>query len=169
MRKGKRSMDLKLLKETWKLRTFGVLKIPLVFYCAPRVVEISDEAVEIVIPLNYRTKNHLGSMYFGVQAVGADVSGGLLAMNRILETGNRVNLVFKDFRAEFLKRPEGDVHFRSTDGAKVRALVDRALASGERENATVEIVATCPSKLGAEPVGRYFLTISLKRKRDSKS
>jgi acyl-coenzyme A thioesterase PaaI-like protein len=157
-------MDLKLLKETWKLRAFGVLKIPLVFFCSPKIVELSEDAVEIVIPLNYRTKNHLGSMYFGVQAVGADTAGGLLAMNRIIETGNRVSLVFKDFHAEFLKRPEGDVHFRSEDGKKMRALVDRALASGERVNETVEIVGTCPSKLGKEPVGRYRLTVSLKRK-----
>ena len=157
-------MDLALLKETWKLRAFGFLKIPLVFFCSPRIVEMTSDVVEIVIPLNYRTKNHLGSMYFGVQAVGADVSGGLLAMNRIMETGNKVNLVFKDFRADFLKRPEGDVHFRSEDGAKVRALVDKALQSGERETATVEIVGTCPSKLGNEPIGRYFLTLSLKKK-----
>lgn len=157
-------MDLKLLKETWKLRAFGLLKIPLVFFCSPKIVEMSEDAVEIMIPLNYRTKNHLGSMYFGVQAVGADTAGGLLAMNRILETGNRVSLVFKDFHAEFLKRPEGDVHFRSEDGKKMRALVDRALATGERVNEIVEIVGTCPSKLGEEPVGSYRLTVSLKRK-----
>lgn len=157
-------MDLMLLKETWKLRAFGILKIPLILYCSPRILEMSDDVLEIVIPLNYRTKNHLGSMYFGALAVGADVSGGLLAMKRIVAMGNRVNLIFKDFRAEFLKRPEGDVHFRSTDGAKVRALVDRAIASGERENATVEIVATCPAKLGSDPIGRFYLTISLKRK-----
>jgi len=159
-------MDLRILKETWKLRAFGALKIPLVFFCSPRVVEMTDDVVEVVIPLNYRTKNHLGSMYFGVLAVGADVSGGLLAMNRIMDSGNKVNLVFKDFRAEFLKRPESDVHFRSADGAKVRALVDQAMKSGERENATVEIIATCPKKSGSEPIGRFFLTISLKKKRE---
>jgi acyl-coenzyme A thioesterase PaaI-like protein len=157
-------MDMKLLKETWKLRAFGMLKIPIVFFCSPRIHEMSEDALEIVIPLNYRTKNHLGSMYFGVLAVGADVAGGLLAMNRIIDQGNQVNLIFKDFRAEFLKRPEADVHFRSTDGAKVRALVDRAMKTGERENETVEIVATCPKKTGIEPVARFFLTISLKKK-----
>jgi acyl-coenzyme A thioesterase PaaI-like protein len=157
-------MDLALLKETALLRAFGLFKIPLVFYCSPRVLELGDEVTEISIPLNYRTKNHLGSMYFGALAIGADVAGGLLAMRRIQETGNRVGLVFKDFRAEFLKRPESDVHFRSTDGLKVRALVDRALASGERENETVEIVATSPKTSGSEPIGRFFLTISLKKK-----
>lgn len=105
-------MDLRILKETWKLRAFGALKIPLVFFCSPRIVEITDDVVEVMIPLTYRTKNHLGSMYFGALAVGADVSGGLLAMNRIVAKGNLVNLIFKDFRAEFLKRPEADVHFR---------------------------------------------------------
>jgi acyl-coenzyme A thioesterase PaaI-like protein len=156
-------MNLKLLKETALLRAFGLFKIPLIFYCAPRVVELGENATEIVIPLNYRTKNHLGSMYFGAIAIGADVAGGLIAMRLIQEGGNQLGLVFKDFRAEFLKRPTADVHFRSDDGPKMKALVARAMATGERENETVEIVASCPS-LSPEPVARCFLTISLKRK-----
>ncbi len=155
-----------LLKETWKLRAFGFVKIPLIFFCSPRLVEMTDEAVEMVIPLSYRTKNHLGSMYFGALAVGADVAGGLIAMRLIQKSGERINLIFKDFRAEFLKRPEADVHFRSVDGAKMKALVARTIASGERENETVEIIATCPSKFGNEPVAKLYLTISLKRKSD---
>ncbi|MBC7384954.1 MAG: DUF4442 domain-containing protein [Cryobacterium sp.] len=162
-------MDFHLVKETWKLRAFGFLKIPLIFFCSPKLIEMTDDAVEMVIPLNYRTKNHLGSMYFGALSIGADIAGGLIAMRLIQKSGNKVSLVFKDFRAEFLKRPEGDVHFRSTDGAKMKQLVDLALATGERENDTVEILATCPSKLGEEIVARLYLTISLKKKTERKS
>jgi acyl-coenzyme A thioesterase PaaI-like protein len=162
-------MDFSLLKETLKLRAFGFVKIPLIFFCSPRLVEMSDDVVEMVIPLNYRTKNHLGSMYFGALSIGADVAGGLIAMRMIQKAGNQVNLVFKDFRAEFLKRPEGDVHFRSTEGAKVRALVERTMASGERENETVEVIATCPSKSGNDPVAKLYLTISLKKKAPRKT
>ena len=161
-------MDFTLVKETIKLRAFGIVKIPLIFFCSPRLVEMTDDVVEMIIPLNYRTKNHLGSMYFGAIAIGADTAGGLIAMRLIQRAGNQVNLVFKDFRAEFLKRPEGDVHFRSVDGAKVKALLDRTMASGERENETVEVIATCPSKSGNEPVARLFLTISLKKKAPKK-
>lgn len=157
-------MDLTLLKETIKLRAFGFLKIPMIFFCSPRLIELSDDAVEMVIPLNYRTKNHLGSMYFGALAVGADVAGGLVAMRMIQNGGNKVSLIFKDFRAEFLKRPESDVHFRSVEGAKVKALVERTLATGERQNETVEVIATCPKKFGTEPVAKLYLTISLKTK-----
>lgn len=161
-------MDFTLVKETLKLRAFGFLKIPLIFFCSPRLVEMSDDAIEMVIPLNYRTKNHLGSMYFGAMGIGADVAGGLIAMRLIQKTGNQVSLVFKDFRAEFLKRPEADVHFRSNDGAKVRALVERTLASGDRENETVEVIATCPKQFGMEPVARLYLTLSLKKKNPRK-
>jgi len=157
-------MDLTLLKETINLRAFGFLKIPMICFCSPWLIELSDDAVEMVIPLNYRTKNHLGSMYFGALAVGADVAGGLVAMRMIQSSGNKVSLIFKDFRAEFLKRPESDVHFRSVEGEKVKALVERTLATGERQNETVEVIATCPKKFGNEPVAKLYLTISLKTK-----
>lgn len=155
-----------LWKETWKLRGFGLLKIPLIFFCSPRLAEYSDSRVEVIFPLNYRTKNHLGSMYFGALSIGADVAGGLAAMREIQKTGNRVGLVFKDFEAQFLKRPEADVHFVSTDGGAMIELVQKALETGERVEGAVNIVAYCPKKLGDEPVAKFKLTISLKRKRD---
>ena len=157
-------MNFEQLRETFLLRAFGFLKIPLVFYIAPRVLELGEERVEIKVPLNWRTKNHLGSMYFGTLCTAADVAGGLIAMKQIQKKGNTVNLVFKDFHAEFLKRPDADTHFISEDGKTVKELVERAIASGEREEATVAIHATCPSKYGDEVMARFKLTISLKKK-----
>ena len=46
------------------------------------------------MPLRRRTKNHLGSMYFGVLAVGADITGGFLAMEPIQESGRNITLNF---------------------------------------------------------------------------
>jgi len=151
------------LKQNFLLQGFGWLKIPLVAFVGARVVDVDDRRCEVRIPLNYRTGNHLKCMYFGVLCTGADIAGGLLAMELIRETGNQVNLLFKDFTAEFLKRAESDVHFVSEDGEKVRALVRKAMETGERVNETVEITATCP-KIGLEPVAKFKLTISLKKR-----
>jgi acyl-coenzyme A thioesterase PaaI-like protein len=157
-----------LIKETLFLRAFGWTKVPLIFYCAPSVVELTDERAVVRIPHTRRTINHLRSLYFGTLCVGADVAGGLMAMRLIQKAGNQVNLVFKDFHAEFLKRAEGDTHFTCTDGQAVRAAVERALVSGERENIPVHVVATTPRQLGEEPVARFTLTLSLKRKGERK-
>ncbi len=152
------------LAETLKLRALGMLKIPVLFFISPTVVELNGKRCVVRVPLNFRTKNHLGSMYFGVLAAGADCAGGLIAWKAIEENDPRVKLIFKDFHADFLKRAEGDVHFTSEDGEAVVALVKKAAASGERENLPVHITATCPKKTGDEPVAKFTLTLSLKRK-----
>ncbi len=75
-----------------------------------------------------------------------------------------VSFIFKDFKAEFLKRAEGDVHFANEDGPVIQELLRRALGSGEREEAKVHVTATVPRKRGGEPVARFELTLSLKRR-----
>lgn len=143
---------------------FGLTKIPTIFFVGPKVLELSDERCIIKIPLNWKTKNHLNSIYFGVMAVGADVTCGLAAMKQITESGKNVSLSFKDFKAEFLKRAEGDTLFVCNQAAEIKALVESVLKSGERENLSLDIIATTPSKLGDEPVAKFNMTLSLKLK-----
>ncbi|MBC8256280.1 MAG: DUF4442 domain-containing protein [Candidatus Marinimicrobia bacterium] len=150
-------------KINWQLLLFGLSKVPLIFYCRPKVVSISDSRLEIKIKLNRRTKNHLNSMYFGVLSVGADVTGGFLAMKPIQASKSKINLIFKDFHADFLKRAEGDVHFICEDGIAIQNLVSDAEETGERQNLPVQIVATVP-KISDEPVAKFILTLSIKKK-----
>lgn len=147
---------------TLQLQALAVLKIPALAFVTPRVLALGLSRSEIKIPLSRRAKNHLGSMYFGVLAAGADAACGLLAWKLIDDSGRRVNLIFKDFHADFLKRADGDVHFICEEGAAIRDLVDKTIASGERENLTVNVRATVPSKYGDEPVALFRLTLSLK-------
>jgi acyl-coenzyme A thioesterase PaaI-like protein len=144
---------------------FGLTKVPTIFFVGPKVLELSDTSCKVKIPLNWRTKNHLNSIYFGVMAVGADVTCGLAAMRMIMDSGKNVSLSFKDFKAEFLKRAEGDTIFVCNQNKEIKALVESVLKSGERENLSLNIVATTPSKLGDEPVATFNMTLSLKLKR----
>lgn len=152
------------MSETMRLRLWTLAKIPLLFFLRPSVVTVTERATVIRIPLTRRSRNHLGSMYFGALCAGADLAGALTAMRRIEASGRRISLIFKDVRAQFLKRAEGDVLFSCEDGQAVAALVARAIASGEREEVPVRVVATVPDKLGAEPVADFVLTLSLKRR-----
>jgi len=73
-----------------------------------------------------------------------------------------VAFLFKDFHADFLKRAEGAVVFTCNDGEKLGRLLLQAEESGEREEDSVQVVATVPEKLGDEPVAVFNLTISMK-------
>ncbi len=159
-------MNFELLKQTLRLQAFGWLRIPLIAFVTPSVVELSDQRIEVKIPLTRRSRNHLKSMYFGALAVGADCAVGLLAMRLIEERKDpKISLVFKDFQANFLKRPEGDVHFICEMGPQIRALVEQAATTGERCNLPLHAIATVPSISGSEPVATFVLTLSLKAKK----
>jgi acyl-coenzyme A thioesterase PaaI-like protein len=152
------------MSETTRLRLWTFAKIPLLFFLRPSVIEKNERSTVVRIPLSRRSRNHLGSMYFGALCAGADLAGALTAMRSIEASGRRVSLIFKDVKAQFFKRAEGDVLFSCEDGEAVSGLVRRAIESGEREELPVRVVATVPEKLGAGPVAEFLLTLSLKRR-----
>ena len=148
---------------TWKLWLFGLTRIPLIFFCRPRVINITETSLEVKIKLNRRTRNHLNSMYFGVLSIGADVTGGFLAMEYIRKSKSKISLIFKDFHADFLKRAEGDVHFLCDEGEKIKKLVDAADSTNERQNLPIHIRAIVP-EISMDSVANFTLTLSLKKK-----
>ena len=152
-----------LLKETAFVRLFA-LQVPVLLFLGPRVLELDDAGCAVQIPLGWRARNHLGSMYFGALCAGADVAGGLVAATLIQRRHRKVKLIFADLKAEFLKRADGDVLFRCRQGAAIRAAVEQADVTGERVTVPVEVVATVPKKYGDEPVARFTMGLSLKRK-----
>lgn len=159
------SLRFERLKQTLGMRLFGWLKIPLLASVRPSVVELTETRCIVRVPLRRWTKNHLGSMYFGALAIGADCAGGLLAMDQIKRSGQEVSLVFKAFQATFLKRPESDVYFICEEGEAIRDQVRRALAADERLTEPMHIQAAVRLPDGTfEPVAEFTLELSLRRR-----
>lgn len=151
-------------RETARLRVFGLLKIPVIFFVGPSVIELNDERCVVKIPLNRRTRNHYRSMYFGVLAAGADLGAGLLA--QFLgekHADGKIGILFKDFKADFLKRAEDDVLFICEEGPRILEAILKAKETQERQNIPVRVYATVPAKTGEEPVAEFILTLSLKK------
>jgi len=135
----------------------------MMLYVKPSVMEISNERVVVRIPLRRRTRNHLGSMYFGALSVGADCSVGALAMHLIKQQPENISLIFRNFSAEFHMRAEGDVDFCCSQGKEISNLVAQAAASDERVEKMVDVIATVPDQ-GDDPVATFRLTLSMKRR-----
>ena len=157
-------MPFERWKETLALRAWALRHIPMIAWVRPRVVEMSADRCVLAVPLRRRTRNHLGSMYFGALCTGADAAAALLGFRLLRGRKDRISVVFRDVHGEFLRRPEAEVHFACEQGAEIRELLDRAERSGERESLLVSVVATVPSISQAEPVARFGLTLSVKRK-----
>lgn len=159
---------LQSLKENVFLTLYAWTKIPLIGFCTPRVIESSKTRTVLSVPLNFRTKNHLGAMYFGALAIGSELSIAMLAVKLIQESGHKIDFLFKDYKAEFSRRAEGDVHFICDEAQAVVEQIEEASKSNERINRTMTAYAIVPSISATEKVATFELTLSVK-KRQKKS
>lgn len=153
-----------LWKETAAVRALG-LRIPLLLFVGPRVIELDDEGAAILVPLNWRTRNHVGSLYVGTMAAAADLASGMNAFSLIRSRHRRIVPVFKYANMEFLKRADGDTVFRTRDGRRIAVAMEEAERTGERVTLPVEVLATVPSRYGDEPVARFTMGLSVKKRR----
>ncbi|MBX2987499.1 MAG: DUF4442 domain-containing protein [Bdellovibrionaceae bacterium] len=156
-------MDLKNLKMTAIVNGISLLKLPLLAFTAPSVVALTDRQSIVRVRLGWRTRNHLGVMYFGALAMGAELSIALKAVESIQASGQRIDFLFKDFQARFLKRADGHVHFVCDEADGVAALIEKACGTQERLEAKFKGFAIVPDK-GADPVMTYELTLSVKNR-----
>lgn len=154
-----------LWKATLKVRAWSFVNVWFLFLARPAVLELNEDRCVVRVPLNWITRRRdIRAMYLGTLCMGADVAAGLIAFEMVAGKKVNVSFIFKDMQASFLKRAEGDVVFTNNDGPVIQELIRRTLETGERQEATVHVVATVPKKLGDEPVATFGLTLSLKRR-----
>ena len=140
------------------LKLYCYIKLPIIAYCRPRVLKSDYESVEILIPLSRRTKNHLGSMYFGALSVGADFSAGLMTLNILKKNKSKAKLIFKDFKATFLKRGTSDVRFVCKNSKELESAVTQNASNRKRVNFKLTVKGYC----GEDLIADFILTTSIK-------
>ena len=151
------------LNWTARINAYSALTIPLLAFVTPRVIHLDDQRTEVRIRLDRRSRNHLGVMYFGALAMGAELSIALKALETIAESGKKIDFIFKDFNAQFLKRADGHVHFHCEDAGGVRQMIEDAANGSERLSRTFRGFANVPSR-ASDPVMTYELTLSVRRR-----
>ncbi|NRA11008.1 MAG: DUF4442 domain-containing protein [Crocinitomicaceae bacterium] len=159
MKKENNEISLKSMKR--KLWLLGMFKIPMVGFVRPRLLELNDDYSKLKIRLKRRTKNHLGSMYFGALAVGADLAAGLHAFYYAAQSTKKMSFAFKGVKAEFIMRAESNVTFVSNQGHLIKKAVESALSSGERVNQEIEVSAIDE---GGNEVAKFEMIVSIKFK-----
>ena len=127
------------------LRLVAFWKIPLLFYCRPRIICLDDTTIKVKIKSRRKVKNHLGSMYLGALTIGADITAGYFAFHYLQMHKKKISLIFKDFHADFYKRAIGDVEFSCDMGNEIEGMINEAIKTSQRVNLPVTVNVTTPS------------------------
>ena len=155
-------MISRLKKATILLRLISFAKIPLLFYCRPKIVHIDDSSIQIMIKLNRKTKNHINSMYLGALVIGADIASGYLALEKTRLLKDKISLVFKDMSSNFIKRADTNVIFSCGMGKEIDSMIEETVLTGERINRAIQVTAYSENNKD-NIFATFSLTLSLKK------
>ena len=148
-------------KETAYLYGLGITKIPMVAFTSPVIIGIEKDCLVLKIKDRRRTRNHLNSLYFGAQAVGADLACGLFAFFFMKQKGCSLKLAFKDFKADFHKMIFGDAYFVCQEAEKIESLISLVQNTKTRHTQTCDVFCYTQQVGWETPASSFSLGLSL--------
>jgi len=142
-----------------KFRFFLLLKMPIAWIAGMRLDRMDHQSCTASMPYRWLSQNPFRSIYFATQAMAAELSTGALAMAAITGTRPAVSMLITTMTAQYSKKATQRVTYTCNQGDAITEAVNRAIASGEGEEVTVESIGTMAD--GTE-VSRFSFTWSFK-------
>ena len=81
-------------------------------------------------------------MFWAVQGMAAELSTGILVMQKIKASGKNISMLVASNNAEFTKKAKGRINFVCTDGEKLDATIQKAIDTGEGQVIVMRAVGT---------------------------
>ncbi len=151
---------MSVTKLNWIIKGTSFFRVPLLSFCSPKLISI--EPARVAVPLNFLTKNHLRTMYFGALAMGAELSVSVPILEAMFIYKKPISFIFKDFKCNFLKRADTSVIFEFSDVELCRRVIQQAVTSGDRINHTFSGKAYSKND-HANVFMTFDITVSIKR------
>ncbi len=125
-------MDIrKALLNKFKIKLFFLQKMPMGFLAGMRVLKFTDQQCDVSVPYNTITKNPFQSVYFAVQAMAAELSTGVVAMDAIMKSSEKVSMLVFDMNASFVKKARSKIVFTCQQVEDINNAVKETIETGE--------------------------------------
>jgi len=113
------------------LNRFLLLKLPSAYFTGVRVELVSKDKAVARVKHRWISQNPFNSLYYGVQAMAAELSTGILVMQHIYETGKPISMLVTKQTATFTKKGRGVVRFTCDNGKEIIEVIQATLKTGE--------------------------------------
>jgi hypothetical protein len=113
------------------LNKFLLFKLPSAFFTGVRVRFISNKKAVVNVKHRWISQNPFNSLYYGVQAMAAELSTGVLVLKQIAESKQKISMLVTSQTASFTKKGRGVIQFTCTDGEKINRAIQETIKTGE--------------------------------------
>jgi hypothetical protein len=152
---------IQLIQQPMARRLFLLRKLPAAYFSGVRIRDISEQQCVVTVPYKWFSQNPFRSTYFACLAMAAEMSTGSLAMMQVYKRQPAVSLLVVKFEANYFKKATGVTKFVCNEGAQFRAVVEKAIATGEPQTFVATSVGTNEQ---GEKVAECLITWSFKSK-----
>lgn len=140
---------------------FLLTKLPSAFFAGLKIQALSEKVAVISVRQKWFNKNPFHSIYFGMLAMAAEVSTGILCIGNLYKRKPAVSMLVVKNEGFFYKKATGKILFLCEDGDKVIAAVEQSIQSGEGTTVTCNSKGTNEA---GELVAEFNFTWSFKAK-----
>ncbi len=113
-----------------KLNQFLLLKLPSAYFTGVRVVSLEKNKAVVSVKHRWINQNPFNSLYYGVQAMAAELATGILVMRAVSETGKPISMLVTQQTASFTKKGRGVVRFTCANGEDIDKAIKATLKTG---------------------------------------
>lgn len=125
-----------------KLNAFLSFKLPSAYLCGVRATYIDDQKCKVSVKHRWINQNPFNSMFWAVQGMAAELTTGALMMSKIKASGKPISMLVANNNCSFTKKATGRINFICTEGPKIDAAIEAAIATGEGQTIWMNSVGT---------------------------
>lgn len=114
-----------------KINSFMFFKLPLAWIGGVRVKEITDTSCIVKIKHRWMNQNPFKSMFWAAQGMAAEMSTGVLVIQKIQESGKKVSMLVTHQQGSFTKKATGLIRFECHDGELIQQAIEASAKTGE--------------------------------------
>ncbi len=114
-----------------KLNKFLLFKLPSAYFSGVRVTSISDQEAMATVKYQWINQNPFKSLYWATQGMASELVTGILVMKQIDDSGKKISMLVTEQKGVFTKKATGRITFTCKDGNKIKAAIDKTIATGE--------------------------------------
>ncbi|MFY0481892.1 DUF4442 domain-containing protein [Flavobacterium sp. PLA-1-15] len=124
------------------LNKFLFFKLPSAFWSGVRAKQIDANQCTVTVKHRWFNQNPFNSMYFAVQAMGAELTTGALVMYHIKKSGRKISMLVANNKGNFTKKATGRITFICKDGHLIEEAIQRTIATGEGQTFWMKSIGT---------------------------
>lgn len=117
----------KQILSPFKFGLFKISKLPLTFLSGIKTTALSPTSATTSVKYGYLNTNPFKSIYYGVLAMTAELSTGVLAIFSIAKYEESISLLVIESNGKFHKKATGRIKFTCNDGALFQKEIERCI------------------------------------------